>query len=166
MEEKYVPHVIEPSFGIGRVIYCIFEHCFKMREKDAQRTYFDFPAEIAPVKCSLLPLMNQAGMNKKVQEIKKTLIRNGVTSKVDDSGQTVGKRYARTDECGIPFAITVDFDTINDDTVTMRDLDSMKQVRLPIAEVAHTINSLIAGNMKWAEVVEKYGLFESTAKDE
>lgn len=71
MEEKYVPHVIEPSFGIGRVLYCIFEHCFKMREKDAQRTYFDFPAEIAPVKCSLLPLMNQPAMNKKVQEISK-----------------------------------------------------------------------------------------------
>jgi glycyl-tRNA synthetase len=49
-----------------------------------------------------------------------------VTSKIDDSGQTVGKRYARTDECGIPFAITVDFDTLNDNTVTLRDLDSMK----------------------------------------
>jgi glycyl-tRNA synthetase len=54
------------------------------------------------------------------------LIREGVTSKIDDSGQTVGKRYARTDECGIPFAITVDFDTLNDNTVTLRDLDSMK----------------------------------------
>jgi glycyl-tRNA synthetase len=42
-EEKYVPHVIEPSFGLGRIMYCIFEHCFKMREQDAQRTYFDFP---------------------------------------------------------------------------------------------------------------------------
>lgn len=49
-----------------------------------------------------------------------------MTSKIDDSGQTVGKRYARTDECGIPFAITVDFDTLNDNTVTLRDLDSMK----------------------------------------
>jgi glycyl-tRNA synthetase len=54
------------------------------------------------------------------------LIKNGVTSKIDDSGVTVGKRYARTDECGIPFAITVDFDTFKDETVTMRDLDSMK----------------------------------------
>lgn len=71
MEEKYIPHVIEPSFGIGRIIYCIFEHCFKMREKDAQRTYFDFPASISPLKCSLLPLMSNAEMNKKVQEISK-----------------------------------------------------------------------------------------------
>lgn len=57
-EEKFVPSVIEPSFGIGRIIYCVFEHCFKQREKDTQRTYFDFPAQVAPVKCSLLPLMS------------------------------------------------------------------------------------------------------------
>ena len=57
-EEKFVPHVIEPSFGITRILYSVFEHCFKVREKDAQRTYFDFPPQVAPVKCSLLPLMN------------------------------------------------------------------------------------------------------------
>jgi glycyl-tRNA synthetase len=66
MEEKYTPNVIEPSFGIGRILYCIFEHCFKSREHDAQRTFFAFPASIAPLKCSLLPLMNNAEMNKKV----------------------------------------------------------------------------------------------------
>jgi len=72
MEEKYTPHVIEPSYGIGRIIYCVFEHCFKVREKDAQRTYFDFPPHVSPVKCSLLPLMNNADMNKKVREISKS----------------------------------------------------------------------------------------------
>ena len=81
--------------------------------------------------------------------LEKTLIRNGVTSKVDDSGVTVGKRYARTDECGIPFAITVDFDTLKDETVTMRDLDSMKQVRLPISEVADNVNAMTSGLLKW-----------------
>lgn len=94
------------------------------------------------------------------------MIKNGVTSKVDDSGVTVGKRYARTDECGIPFAITVDFDTLKDETVTIRDLDSMKQVRLPIAEVADNVNSMTNGLIKWGQVIEKYGLFESAAKDE
>jgi len=77
------------------------------------------------------------------------LIKNGVTSKVDDSGVTVGKRYARTDECGIPFAITVDFDTLKDETVTIRDLDSMKQVRLPISEVAQNVNAMTNGLLKW-----------------
>ena len=77
------------------------------------------------------------------------MIKNGVTSKVDDSGVTVGKRYARTDECGIPFAITVDFDTLKDETVIIRDLDSMKQVRLPISEVAQNVNAMTNGLLKW-----------------
>jgi len=77
------------------------------------------------------------------------LIRAGISNKVDDSGVTVGKRYARTDECGIPFAITVDFDTLADGTVTLRDLDSMKQIRLPIKEVAKVVNSLTMGMTKW-----------------
>ena len=71
-EEKYIPHVIEPSFGIGRILYYVFEHCFKMREDDVNRTYFTFPPAVAPLKCSLLPLMNNAEMNKKVREISKS----------------------------------------------------------------------------------------------
>ena len=93
------------------------------------------------------------------------MIRNGVSSKVDDSGQSVGKRYARTDECGIPFAITVDFDTLKDDTVTLRDLVSMKQIRLPIEEVSINVNSVVAGLIKWEDVVAKYGLFEFKGAD-
>ena len=70
-EEKFVPHVIEPSFGITRILYSVFEHCFKVRPEDAQRTYFDFPPQVSPVKCSLLPLMNKPEMNAKSQEISK-----------------------------------------------------------------------------------------------
>jgi len=64
-EEKFTPHVIEPAFGIGRILYCVFEHCFKMRENDVARTYFDFPPTVAPLKTSILPLMNNPKMNKK-----------------------------------------------------------------------------------------------------
>lgn len=60
------------------------------------------------------------------------MIKAGVTSKIDDSGQTIGRRYARTDECGIPFAITVDYDTIKDNTVTLRDIHTMKQIRISV----------------------------------
>lgn len=63
MEEKYTPSVIEPSYGLGRIMYCIFEHCFQMREEDQQRTYFDFPISVAPVKCSILPLINKDALN-------------------------------------------------------------------------------------------------------
>jgi glycyl-tRNA synthetase len=93
------------------------------------------------------------------------LIKGGISNKVDDSGQSVGKRYARTDECGIPFALTVDFDTLEDDTVTMRDLYSMKQVRLPIADLVETINSLSLEKITWSNTVDKYGLVTKEAAE-
>lgn len=74
LEEKFIPHVIEPSYGLGRIMYCIFEHSFRLRENDVQRTYFDFPAAIAPVKCSILPLISQPVLAKKVYEISKYYI--------------------------------------------------------------------------------------------
>lgn len=72
-EEKYIPSVIEPSFGIGRIVYCIFEHCFKVRAHEASRTYFTFPPLIAPVKCSLLPLIPNKELNSIVQDISKSI---------------------------------------------------------------------------------------------
>jgi glycyl-tRNA synthetase len=155
-EEKYTPWVIEPAFGIGRIVYCIFEHAFKERERpadfkkgDSERHYFDFSPLVAPLKCVVLPLINHAGLNAKTAELKKILVRAGVSSKVDDSGVSVGKRYARTDECGIPFALTVDFTTLEDSSVTIRILDQMTQVRIPMSEVVSTVTSLTQNNMTW-----------------
>ncbi len=72
-EEKYTPSVIEPSFGIGRIVYCIFEHCFRIRAHEASRTYFVFPPLIAPLKCSILPLIPNKEINLVVQDISKFL---------------------------------------------------------------------------------------------
>ena len=94
------------------------------------------------------------------------LTRAGVSSKIDDSGQTIGKRYARTDECGIPFAITVDFDTLKDNTVTLRDLDTMKQLRMPIADLSSVITQLSYAHKTWDEVCSIYPAFEAAAKDQ
>ena len=89
------------------------------------------------------------------------LVRAGISSKVDDSSNTLGKRYARTDECGIPFAVTVDNDTFGDDTVTIRDLDSMKQIRLPTADLVKTLSDLTNQFTTWQACVDKYGLFNA-----
>mmetsp|Transcript_11566 Transcript_11566/g.19543 ORF Transcript_11566/g.19543 Transcript_11566/m.19543 type:complete len:340 (-) Transcript_11566:170-1189(-) len=164
-EEKYTPSVIEPSFGIGRIIYCIFEHSFKMREKDAQRTYFTFPPLIAPVKCVLLPLINNQDLNSKATNLKSLLTKASLSSKIDDSGVSVGKRYARTDECGIPYAFTIDFETLENDTITMRDLDTMSQIRLPMAEAPILLSSLVNGFTNWTEASTKYPLVESKEKE-
>lgn len=104
-------------------------------------------------------------MNAKVIDIKKLLVRAGVSCKVDDTGVTVGKRYARTDECGIPFGVTVDHTTLENDTVTVRYLDTMQQVRLPIADLAELILAFSVGHMSWQQAVDKYGLVSANAAE-
>jgi glycyl-tRNA synthetase len=89
------------------------------------------------------------------------LTRFGVSSKIDDSGVSIGKRYARTDECGIPFAITVDFESLEDKSVTVRDLTSMKQVRMRVEEVPANISMLSLGTKTWEEILVQYPIFEA-----
>ncbi|EDQ88108.1 uncharacterized protein MONBRDRAFT_37647 [Monosiga brevicollis MX1] len=131
-ERKFVPSVIEPSFGLGRIIYALLEHSFECREGDAQRTWLRLAPLVAPVKCSVLPLSNNAEFNPFLDELVLALTRAGVSTRRDDSAASIGKRYARTDEIGIPFGVTVDFDTIKDRTVTFRFRDTMEQIRLSI----------------------------------
>jgi glycyl-tRNA synthetase len=87
------------------------------------------------------------------------LTRAGISSKVDDSQQTVGKRYARTDECGIPFAITVDNRTMSDNSVTIRELHTTKQIRLTTDQMLELMKDMTAEFTTWEAAVEKYGLY-------
>lgn len=154
-----VPSVIEPSFGIGRILYCIFEHSY--RERDAHRTFLSFQPLIAPVKCSILPLMQKDELSAPIKGIAQMLTKRGISHKVDDSSAKIGKRYARTDEIGIPFGITIDYLTLEDNTVTLRERDSMKQVRIPIKDLPDTLHSLCTDEMVWEDVTKIYPMFES-----
>ena len=128
--EEIPPSVIEPSFGVGRIMYAVFEHCFKVREGDEARTYFSIPAVIAPLKCSVLPLSNNPEFTPLVSRLSQDLTGHDVSHKVDDSSGSIGKRYARTDEIAIPFGITVDFDSLKEPhSVTLRERDTTTQVR-------------------------------------
>lgn len=162
--EKIVPSVIEPSFGIGRIMYSIFEHNFKIRQGDKdseQRTYFSLPASIAPLKASVLPLSGNADFVPLVKEISKSLTEAEVSHRVDDSSGSIGKRYARTDEVAIPFGICVDFDSLKEPhSATLRERDSMLQVRMPVKDIAGVIRALANDKMSWEEVTQKYPKFE------
>ncbi|EFA82757.1 glycyl-tRNA synthetase [Heterostelium album PN500] len=159
--ESYQPHVIEPSFGLGRIIYSLIEHAYWVREGDEQRCVLSLPAIIAPVKASILPLIGNAELAPFVHRINRLLKEAGISCKVDDSGSAIGRRYARTDEIGIPFGITIDFDTLKDDTVTLRERDTTKQVRIPISDVTQTLKQLCENNSTWQDVVTKFPAFES-----
>ncbi|XP_046781767.1 glycine--tRNA ligase isoform X1 [Gallus gallus] len=160
--EEIVPNVIEPSFGIGRIMYTVFEHTFRIREGDEQRTFFSFPAVVAPFKCSVLPLSQNQEFMPFVKELSEALTRNGISHKVDDSSGSIGRRYARTDEVGVAFGITIDFDTVNrtPHTATLRDRDSMRQIRAEVSELPAIIRDLANGYLTWADVEAKYPQFE------
>ncbi|XP_048866235.1 glycine--tRNA ligase isoform X2 [Brienomyrus brachyistius] len=160
--EEIVPNVIEPSFGIGRIMYSIFEHTFRVREGDEQRTFFSFPATVAPYKCSVLPLSQNQEFMPFVRELSDALTKNGVSHKVDDSSGSIGRRYARTDEIGVAFGITIDFDTVNKTphTATLRDRDCMRQIRAEVSELPGIIRDLASGVTTWADVENSYPVFE------
>ena len=134
--EEFTPGVIEPSFGIGRIMYAVWEHNFRIREGDEQRSYFILPPIIAPLKCSVLPLSSNAEFAPFVRRISALLTQNDVSHRIDDSSGSIGKRYARTDEIAIPFGITIDFDTLKEPhTATLRERDSMQQIRAPVCSL-------------------------------
>ncbi|XP_014272814.1 glycine--tRNA ligase [Halyomorpha halys] len=158
--EEITPGVIEPAFGIGRILYSVLEHSFRSRENDQQRNYFSFPASIAPLKCCVFPLSGNAEFQPFVQVICTGLRSEDVSHRVDDSSGSIGRRYARTDEVGVPYGVTVDFDTITSDTATLRERDSMKQIRLKISEIPTVVKNLSCGKMTWAQAEEIYPKFE------
>mmetsp|Transcript_21481 Transcript_21481/g.50970 ORF Transcript_21481/g.50970 Transcript_21481/m.50970 type:complete len:691 (-) Transcript_21481:122-2194(-) len=173
-ERVYVPNVVEPSFGIDRLLTAIYEHSYYVREggegeekgdkgKSAVRAVLRLTPEVAPYKCIVCPL--DARVTDKyapqLERLREHFSQLGVQYKVDETSASVGKRYARNDELGIPFGITVDFDTLDEashlfNTVTLRERDSTDQLRVPLAEVADAISKVCLGSSDWAKLCATY----------
>jgi glycyl-tRNA synthetase len=134
-DERYVPHVIEPAAGADRAMLAFICDAYDEEEIEGEtRTVLKLHPRLAPVKVAVLPLMRKDGHPERAQEIHAEL-RSRFSSEYDESG-SIGKRYRRQDEIGTPFAVTVDHQTIEDGTVTLRDRDSLEQERIPAAELA------------------------------
>lgn len=131
--EKFVPHVIEPSYGIDRILYFILEHNYseaKKKEEEEYRTLKLKPI-VAPIKVGVFPLIGDEKLIKIAKKIDEDL-RNADISTYYDDGGTIGRRYARMDEIGTPFCVTVDRDTLKDNKVTIRDRDTTEQERIKL----------------------------------
>ena len=130
--EKYIPNVIEPSVGLDRIVLAVLCDNFKSEEVNGKtRNYFSFNSFIAPIFCAVQPLSNQLIDDaKKVYDLLKTNFKTSF-----DSTGSVGKRYRRQDAIGTPFCIVYDFESKNDDSVTVRDRDTMKQKRIKISDL-------------------------------
>ena len=133
--EKFVPHVVEPTFGVDRSVLVSLLEAYHEDEVDGEaRIVMRFPRWVAPIKVAVFPLMaNKEELTNKAREVFEKVSAR-VAAQYDDGG-AIGRRYRRQDEVGTPLCVTVDFDTLEDDTVTLRDRDSMEQIRVPLARV-------------------------------
>lgn len=171
--ENVIPHVIEPSYGIDRIFYGVMEHAFdeenvaqkatesglkgaeeagkeseavkdenETEGEEEARLVMHFSSAVAPVQVAVLPLLTRKELSDPAKEIVVKLREKTLLVNYDDSG-TIGRRYRRNDEIGTPYSVTVDYDTLEDGTVTIRDRDSMRQVRTPIKEIENVLYELI-----------------------
>ncbi len=128
--KKVLPHVIELSFGIDRNIFALLDIFYK---QEKERTLFKFPPAIAPISIAVFPLVSKDNLPEKAKEVY-NILRNYFDVFYDES-DSIGRRYRRQDEIGTPFCVTIDYQTLNDNTVTVRDRDSMKQERVAISSL-------------------------------
>ncbi len=134
--EKFIPHVIEPSYGIDRILYFVLEHNYSEVIKNTEEyRILRLKPHIAPIKTGIFPLTNDEQLVVLAQKIDNSLRAHGIATYYDDGG-TIGRRYARMDEIGVPFCVTVDHQSLSDDTITIRDRDTAKQVRISIKNVS------------------------------
>jgi glycyl-tRNA synthetase len=143
-KERYVPHVIEPAAGVGRSMLAFL--CDAYDEDDLggeTRTVLKLHPALAPVKVAVLPLLRKDGHPERAHEIHATLKRAGLQSEYDEGG-SIGKRYRRQDEIGTPYGVTVDHQTLEDDTVTLRDRDTLTQERIAISELPDELHARLS----------------------
>ncbi len=150
--EHITPHVIEPSIGVGRALYTVLVHSYETDEVEGEtRTRLALEPELAPTMVGVFPLMDKDGMGETAREIASDLRARGFDVTYDDSGN-IGRRYRRQDEVGTPFCVTVDYEGLEDDTVTLRERDSTEQTRVAVADLADIIADLRSGERTFADL--------------
>ncbi len=136
--ERYIPYCIEPSVGVDRILLAFLVDAFHVEEleNNDKRNVLKLHPQLAPIKVAVLPLTKK--LKDKAWEVYQLLSKEYMTE-YDETG-SIGKRYRRQDEIGTPYCITIDFDTLEDDSITIRDRDTMEQIRLPIHELKGFLN--------------------------
>ena len=168
--EHITPHVIEPSFGIDRTVYTLLAHGYREDTVDNEtRTYLSLSTKVAPTDVGVFPLIsNVEQLVEQAKDIVSELRAAGLSVVADDSG-SIGRRYRRQDEIGTPFCITVDRDGIegtDPDTVTIRQRDTGRQVRAPIAVVTELIQSVQSDEIIFDNLTDAYDAVEWANKSE
>ncbi|MEM1680185.1 MAG: glycine--tRNA ligase [Sulfolobales archaeon] len=138
-----LPHVVEPSFGAERLLLVVLDNSYT--EEDG-RVVLRLPRSLAPIQVAVYPLVNDDALEMRAKQIYRELVNSGLYVIYDDSG-SIGRRYARADEIGVPIAVTVDHQTLEDSTVTLRDRDSKIQIRVRESEVVSKVLSFLTSHL-------------------
>ncbi|KAH8688477.1 glycyl-tRNA synthetase [Ilyonectria robusta] len=163
---EYTPNVIEPSFGIGRILYSLLEHVYWHRPNDVARGVLSIPISVAPTKVLIVPLSNNPSLQPAVKKLAARLRRLRISNNVDASSTSIGKRYARNDELGTPLGITIDFDTVEDGSITLRERDSTSQVRASEDAIIQAVCNLVNGSESWEQVSQRLPAFTGQIQDD
>jgi len=133
-KERFTPHIVETSVGVARMALAFLDNAYTEEVVgEDTRVLLKLDKRIAPVKVAVLPLSKKEELSTPAKELWKKLSKK-MFVEYDDT-QSIGKRYRRQDEIGTPYCVTVDFDTLTDSAVTVRDRDTMEQVRIPLADL-------------------------------
>ncbi len=141
--ERVIPHVVEPSYGVDRILWAVLEHAYTTREGEAgeQLTVLRLQPAVAPVTVGVFPLVSKDGLDTIAEGLDGALRGAGLRTYYDGSG-SIGRRYARADEAGVPFCVTVDHESKDDRSVTIRWRDTQDQVRLPMSHLVDSVKEL------------------------
>ncbi len=141
--ERYAPYIIETSAGLTRSVLMVLADAYEEQEigENDVRTVLHLHPLVAPVTVAVFPLVKKDGLAEKAQEIQKSLKAHFMTF-YDQSG-AIGRRYRRQDEVGTPFCVTIDYETMEKGTVTVRHRDSMEQTRVPVDELVSTVRTAV-----------------------
>ncbi|MFA6177828.1 MAG: glycine--tRNA ligase [Candidatus Paceibacterota bacterium] len=142
-KERFIPHIMETSVGLARLFLMFLDNAYSEEEKDGEtRVFLKLDPRLSPIKCAVFPLLkNKPELVSKARTVFE-MLRKEIICEFDDNGN-IGKRYRRQDEIGTPFCIVIDFDTLTDDTVTVRDRDTGKQERIKVADLKNYIKEKI-----------------------
>jgi glycyl-tRNA synthetase len=143
-KEHFVPYIIEPSVGVDRAILAFLCDAYDEEpDKDEIRVVFHFSPDLAPIKVAVLPLSRKENLAALAKDVYSAL-RPTFTTQYDDT-QSIGRRYRRQDEVGTPYCVTIDFQSLEDKQVTIRDRDSLHQIRIPVDALMDTLLAKLAG---------------------
>jgi glycyl-tRNA synthetase len=147
---RFIPHVVEPSFGSDRLVQIAVEYALKSMKN---RTVLSFPRDIAPIQIGVYPLVSKNGLPEKAKLVHQLLVKEGFLAEYDESS-SIGRRYARADEVGTPLGVTIDYQTLKDDTVTIRDRDTWKQVRNKIEQLPELFHAYFRNKLNFEDLGE------------